>query len=240
MSPEEAALSAGDVAASAHRPEPTPTASAPLARARLGRAIVAAGPAVYFGWLLLQQIRGDWPVLTDPRLDWETALSFSAVAYLGLLLLTYWRKPPPLAGRRDWRAVLVTAVAIDALGLSSSQPVTQPDAIALAAAFMLAGTVLAFWSAWYLGSSFSLLPQARRLVTSGPYRYVRHPIYLGGLLITLGEVWLRFSALVVILNVVFVAAQVVRLRYEENLLARTFPEYRSYCARTSALIPGIV
>ena len=81
MSPEEAALSAGDVAASAHRPEPTPTAPAPLARARLGRAIVAAGPAVYFGWLLLQQIRGDWPVLTDPRLDWETALSFSAVAY---------------------------------------------------------------------------------------------------------------------------------------------------------------
>jgi protein-S-isoprenylcysteine O-methyltransferase Ste14 len=200
---------------------------------------VAAGPALYFAWLLVQQVRGDWPVLTDPRPDWETALSFAAVAYLGLLLLTYWRKPPPLAQRRDWRAVLVTALAIDALGLSASQPVTQPDAIGLAAALMLAGTLLAFWSAWYLGRSFSLLPQARTLVTGGPYRFVRHPIYLGGLLITLGEIWLRFSPLVVILNLVFVAAQVVRLRYEEDILERTFPEYRAYRARTSALIPGI-
>jgi protein-S-isoprenylcysteine O-methyltransferase Ste14 len=185
------------------------------------------------------QVRGDWPVLSEPGLDWETALSFSAVAYLGLLLLTYWHKPPPLARRQDWRAIVTTALAIDALGLSASQPVTQPDASALAAAFMLAGTALAFWSAWYLGTSFSLLPQARRHVTDGPYRYVRHPIYLGGLLITLGEVWLRFSPLVVLLNVVFVAAQIVRLRQEEQILEDTFPEYQEYRARTSTLIPGL-
>jgi protein-S-isoprenylcysteine O-methyltransferase Ste14 len=200
---------------------------------------VAAGPVAYFGWLLVQQVRGDWPVLSDPGLDWETALSVSAVAYLGLLLLTYWRKPPPLVQRRDWRAVLATALAIDALGLSAGQPVTWPEAAGLAFAFMLAGTALAFWSAWYLGTSFSLLPQARHLVTSGPYRYVRHPIYLGGLLIAVGEVWLRFSMLVVLLNLLFLAAQIVRLRYEEDLLERTFPAYREYRARTAALIPGV-
>jgi protein-S-isoprenylcysteine O-methyltransferase Ste14 len=200
---------------------------------------VAAGPVAYFGWLLVQQVRGDWPVLSDPRLDWETVLSVSAVAYLGLLLLTYWHKPPPLAERHDWRAILTTALAVDALGLSASQPVTQPDAGALAAAFMVAGTLLAFWSAWYLRTGFSLLPQARRLVTDGPYRYVRHPIYLGGLLITLGEVWLRFSPLVILLNLVFVAAQIVRLRQEEQILERVFPAYKEYRARTSALIPGL-
>jgi protein-S-isoprenylcysteine O-methyltransferase Ste14 len=224
----------------AHPAEPgyrtQPTRTRP---ARLGRAVVAAGPVAYFTWLLLQQVRGDWPVLTQPGLDWETALSVSAVAYLGLLLLTYWHKPPPLAQRRDWRAILTTALAVDALGLSTSQPVTQPDAGALAAAFMVAGTLLAFWSAWYLGTGFSLLPQARRLVTDGPYRYVRHPVYLGGLLITLGEVWLRFSPLVVLLNLVFVAAQIVRLRQEEQILEHVFPEYRAYREQTSALIPGI-
>ena len=205
----------------------------------MARGIVAAGPAIYFGWLLARQVWGDWLVLSEPRPDLETALSFAAIAYLGLLLLTYWRKPPPLVERHDWRAVAATALAIDALGLSALQPVTQPDAVPLAFSFMLAGTVLAFWSAWYLGTSFSLLPQARRLVTTGPYRFVRHPIYLGGLLITLGEIWLRFSPLVLILNALFVAAQIVRLRYEDQILARAFPEYQEYRARTSALIPGI-
>lgn len=200
---------------------------------------MAAGPVAYFGWLLARQIWGDWLVLTEPRLDWETALSVAAVAYLGLLLVSYWRKPPPLLERRDWRAVLTTAVAIDALGLSALQPVTRPEAAPLAFGFMLAGTLLAFWSAWYLGTSFSLLPQARRLVTTGPYRFVRHPIYLGGLLITLGEVWLRWSPLVVALNLVFMGAQIVRLRYEDQILERAFPEYRAYRDRTSALIPGI-
>jgi protein-S-isoprenylcysteine O-methyltransferase Ste14 len=205
----------------------------------LARGLVTAGPILYFLWLLVGQVRADWAVLTDPRPDIETALSVSALAYIGLLLLTYWRKPPPRAERHDWRAVLATALAIDALGLSAAQPVTQPDATLLALSFTLSGTLLAFWSAWYLGKSFSLLPQARTLVTTGPYRFVRHPIYLGGLLITAGEVWLRFSPLVIGLNALFVVAQIVRLRYEEEILDRTFPEYRAYRARTSALIPGI-
>lgn len=205
----------------------------------MARALVAAGPVVYFGWLLGRQVWGDWLVLTEPRLDWETALSVAAVAYLGLLLASYWRKPPPLLERKDWRVVLTTAVAIDALGLSTLQPVTRPEVAPLAFAFMLAGTLLAFWSAWYLGRSFSLLPQARQLVTTGPYRFVRHPIYLGGLLITVGEVWLRWSPLVVALNLLFVAAQIVRLRYEDQILERAFPEFRAYRERTSALIPGI-
>jgi protein-S-isoprenylcysteine O-methyltransferase Ste14 len=205
----------------------------------VARAVVAAGPVLYFAYLLAWQAWADRAVLAEPRLDWETALSVAALAYIGLQLATYWRKPPPLAERRDWRAVLATAVAIDALGLSASQPVTRPDAAPVALALMLAGTLLAFWSAWTLGRSFSLLPQARTLVTHGPYRFVRHPIYLGGLLITLGEVWLRWSPAVVLLNVLFVAAQVVRLRYEEELLARAFPEYAAYRARTSCILPGI-
>jgi protein-S-isoprenylcysteine O-methyltransferase Ste14 len=220
-------------------PSASPTQAGDPPGRGVARAIVAAGPAVYFAWLLIAQVRADWPALAEPRFALDTALSVAASSYLVLLLLSYWHKPPPLADRHDWRAVLVTALAIDALGLSTAQAVTQPDAAGLAAAFSLAGTSLAFWSVWYLGRSFSLLPQARALVTSGPYRFVRHPIYLGGLLITIGEVWLRFSALTLGLNVIFVAAQIVRLRYEEQILERAFPEYAAYRAQTSALIPGI-
>jgi protein-S-isoprenylcysteine O-methyltransferase Ste14 len=189
---------------------------------------------------MYQQVVADLPVLTRPGFDLETALAITASGYLLLLLASYWRKPPPLAERNDWPAVAATALAIDALGLSSRQPITRPDAIGLSLGLLLAGTLLAVWSALTLGKSFSLLPQARSLVTSGPYRYVRHPMYLGGLLITVGEIWLRFSPLVIALNVVFVAAQLIRLRLEEDLLARTFPEYEEYRKRTSMLIPGLL
>jgi len=217
----------------------TETTARPLT-VMLMRGLVAAGPVLYFGWLLARQIMADWPALAEPRLDWETALSLAAAGYLGLVLASYWRKPPPLAARHDWQAVLATVVAIDALGLSVSQPVTRPDAAPLALALMLAGTLVAAWGAWTLGRAFSLLPQARQLVITGPYRYVRHPIYLGGFLITLGEVWLRWSPLVLGLNLLFVAAQLVRLRYEEDTLSAAFPEYADYRARTSCVVPGIV
>ncbi len=206
----------------------------------LARALAAAGPILYFGWLLYVQIAADRPVLREPSFNLETVLAFAAAGYLLLLIGTYLAKPPALAERRDWRAVAATVLAIDALGLSTQQPVTQPDAGGIAAGLMLAGTLLAGWSVWTLGRCFSLLPQARALVTSGPYRFVRHPIYLGGILITLGEVWLRFSPLVVALNIVFIAAQIVRLRYEEELLVETFPEYAEYRRSTSALVPGLV
>lgn len=205
----------------------------------VARALVAAGPILYIAALLVWQVRADWAVWREPGLDLETALALTAAAYLGLQLATYWRKPPALVSRRDWRAVVATALAIDALGLSVGQPITQPDALPMGLALTLAGTLLAFWSVIHLGRSFSLLPQARHLVTTGPYRYVRHPIYLGGLLITLAEVWIRFSPLVVALNVLFVGAQIVRLRYEESVLETAFPEYASYRTRTPALIPGI-
>ena len=50
----------------------------------------------------------------------------------------------------------------------------------------LAAAVLCLWPLWYLRRSFSLEPEARTLVTSGPYRLARHPIYTVYLLINAG------------------------------------------------------
>jgi protein-S-isoprenylcysteine O-methyltransferase Ste14 len=108
-----------------------------------------------------------------------------------------------------------------------------------------AGALLALgsgWSVWAvrsLGRSVGILAQARAVVHCGPYRWVRHPLYLGelvaagGLALRVGTVWAVASW------VVLLGLQVYRAGQEEALLAGTLPDYAGYRSRTSAVLPGL-
>jgi len=90
-----------------------------------------------------------------------------------------------------------------------------------------------------LGKSFSLMPQARKLVTGGPYAYVRHPLYLieeaavAGVL--LQYAW--FAALPFL--ILHLVVQIERMKLEEKVLQRAFPHYALYAKRTARFIPGV-
>jgi protein-S-isoprenylcysteine O-methyltransferase Ste14 len=80
-------------------------------------------------------------------------------------------------------------------------------------------------------------PTAGGLVTTGPYRFIRHPIYTAVCLFTVpGAVahWTWFSAL---LGALVVASALVRMLFEEKLLVARYPEYGQYVASTSRMIP---
>ena len=90
----------------------------------------------------------------------------------------------------------------------------------------------------YLRNNFSIIPEARRFVTAGPYRYVRHPVYVAeiGVAVSLAlqgdlHIW---STLIL---VPFVGVQIVRSRFEERLLGNTFPGYNEYRDHTGAFLP---
>jgi protein-S-isoprenylcysteine O-methyltransferase Ste14 len=102
------------------------------------------------------------------------------------------------------------------------------------AVLWLAGAILCIWPLWYLRRSFSLEPEARTLVTSGPYRLARHPIYTVYLLINAGILLRHLTVPFALVVAMWVALLLIRVRYEEGVLAAAFPEYPEYRRRVRA------
>ena len=76
-----------------------------------------------------------------------------------------------------------------------------------------------------------------KLITSGPFRFIRHPMYSGGTLIGLAWVWDELSLLRLFVFVILFIDFLVKLHYEERLLTERFPEYLDYKKRTKRLVP---
>ena len=102
-----------------------------------------------------------------------------------------------------------------------------------------AGTAWAVWSLRSLGRNVSVLAQARQLADTGPYRWVRHPLYTGEITSSLGLALLAGSLAAFAVWLAFIALQAYRALREEQLLARELPGYRGYQARTAALLPRL-
>jgi protein-S-isoprenylcysteine O-methyltransferase Ste14 len=101
----------------------------------------------------------------------------------------------------------------------------------------VAGSLWIFASVVTLGRCFGVLPEARGLVTRGPYRLVRHPVYLGEIIALAGLTIAAPALSHVAMLIVFVLAQSARMGLEEKALTEAFPEYAAYAARTSRLLP---
>jgi protein-S-isoprenylcysteine O-methyltransferase Ste14 len=105
------------------------------------------------------------------------------------------------------------------------------------------GFAFAFWARAHIGRNWGVpmsLREGHELVTSGPYRYVRHPIYSGIMLAMIGTA-LAIDMLWFALFVIYFGFFVVSARVEEKTMTAQFPEaYPAYQRRTKMLIPFVL
>ena len=186
---------------------------------------------------------GVWmDAVSDPTLRlWAEAgyASLRTAVVLAFTLFVFTRGP----SRRPVRdPIAVAACAAAVLGIVLLQPPPADAGTALVVAgdlVALAGCVWLLVAAMTLGRCFGVLPEARGLVTRGPYRLVRHPLYLGELVACAGLVLAAPTPWNLGVALVFAGAQAVRMRLEEDELTVQFPEYSSYAAETPRLLPRL-
>ena len=180
----------------------------------------------------------------------------AVLAFAGLTMLTIvWSrgqaKTRAPQDRGDQAAVVANFTALGLLFFSlfffSSSPASvMALLLALAGSLLaLAGAALVVICHGELGAAWSFAPKAdpsTGLITSGPYRLVRHPIYLGLTLLALGQA-VAFGCwpalFIALLGVVPTLAW--RARVEEKLLSRIFGEsYEVYRQRTKMIVPHLL
>lgn len=189
--------------------------------AALGEASRYLIPAFWLGWLAVW-IAGSLRVKqTQRREPLRLALSNRIPVLLGAAMLA----------APQWLPAALTRPFL-----------SGPLPPVLGAVLVFAGLALALWARWHLGRNWSgavVVKQGHTLVRSGPYRFVRHPIYTGlvaalfGTALAIGEARGFVGAALILFGFV------IKLQAEEARMRATFAEYTDYCRQTARLIPGV-
>jgi protein-S-isoprenylcysteine O-methyltransferase Ste14 len=154
-----------------------------------------------------------------------------------VVVLLVFRRPSSSVSRSPWDWLVGISGSFLVLLVRPTGETVAPDAIGFA--LQLLGTGFQLYGKIALGRSFGIVAANRGVVSSGPYRLVRHPIYLGYLVTHLGFLLSNASARNVAVYAAAYLFQVARIHAEERLLAAdgTYREYLR-CVRYR-LIPGV-
>lgn len=164
-----------------------------------------------------------------------------SAGFIALEILVFFLRATPVRFSESWasRAIALVGANLGVAFLMLPRAQLSQTALAVSSALIIFGSAMAIVVLGWLRKSFSILPQARRLITHGPYRYVRHPLYLAEAIGSLGLMMQFRQPWAALIAVVIFALQFPRMHYEENILAKAFPSYHAYSARTARLLPGI-
>ncbi len=154
-----------------------------------------------------------------------------------VVLFLVFRRESRAVSARPWDWFIGIAGTLTVLLVRPGQRTIAPEAVGVS--LQIAGTLFEIYGKAVLGRSFGIIAANRGFVFKGPYRLVRHPIYLGYLGTHIGFLLSNWSLRNVAVYAVTYFFQVARIFSEERLLGGEEP-YRDYCRKVRfRLIPGI-
>ena len=201
-------------------------------------------PALFFSVFLARYLLTLWDSVHTVRQPSDYLFviqQFLALAYFTMLVVLYSTRLP--ARGTDHRLAVVFIAftgTFSAIGASFLPGGGRHEWLVLPADILAtAGLAYAVWGLAYLRRSFSIIPEARRLVTGGPYGLSRHPVYLGEIVAAIGINLATAGWASGLAVLYFVICEVLRIRWEERVLARAFPnEYPAYAKRVPRYAPN--
>lgn len=167
---------------------------------------------IFFGYFLAYLIR-KFPVSKAGGF-WERYFPFLPA---GIPFLLVYNLP-------NWN----TIKSLDLSRILTPAPVTNIEYAFVLQSIIMLGMACSGLGVLSLRSSFSIMTEARELITSGIYRYISHPMYLGQFLTYAGITAFHSNTSRWLLYMIFVCSQILRIRIEENKLTKTFKDYSSY------------
>jgi protein-S-isoprenylcysteine O-methyltransferase Ste14 len=187
---------------------------------------------------------------------WEIAFGVVIVCWLLFVVVFFARKRPPRAKEKKRVSTSFGAIALQGLGFGAAWGLRRPSFTPIFPATMpvqalvaLMAIVLAVSTVWLvaasvrtLGKQWALVAhvvEGHQLITAGPYRIVRHPIYSGMFMIMVATAIVASHWLgLVVATMLYTAGTVWRIRIEEKLLIETFGnQYLEYKRKVPAFIP---
>jgi protein-S-isoprenylcysteine O-methyltransferase Ste14 len=161
---------------------------------------------------------------------------------IGINAVLFLLRGPAVARGEGWIPKAIAIVGGWAVTPLTMLPLTwHPDWLLAGATIAITVMyVIVIWALLTLRDSFSVFPEARKLVRTGPYRWTRHPLYASYIVTDIAILLPRLSPLAILVTALAILAQLWRARFEERILRETFPDYEEYAATTPRFVPTVL